>query len=89
MNSTTWDTTKARFNSGDTVVAQIVEKKPFGLLVMIDHDVPGVIERIGLFDNGYESLDEFTVGSTVEANIIGFRDWSEQVELQLPERIQE
>ena len=27
--------------------------------MVIDHDIPGVIERIGLFNNGYESLDEF------------------------------
>lgn len=89
MDNSEWNAIKTQFDVGDLVTVQVVEQKPFGLLVMIDQDIAGIIERIGLFNNGYESLDEFPTGCSIEANVIGFRDWSKQIELQVPTRILE
>ncbi len=86
MDSSAWNVVKTQFDKGDSVTVRVVHQKPFGLLVMIDEGIAGVIERIGLFNNGYETLDEFPVGCWSKASVIGFRDWSKQVELQVPAR---
>ena len=84
-NDQSWKSTKLKLNIGDSVEIQVTDLKPFGLLVVIDGCVAGVIERIGMVKAGY-SLAHFEVGATARAIVIGFRDWSNQVELRLPER---
>ncbi len=85
MVDSNWESSKATVSIGDLVRVQVTERKPFGLLVAFDGHA-GVIERIGLTKDGY-SLDEFEVGSTTDATVIGFRDWSKQIELRLPTRV--
>jgi hypothetical protein len=72
------------FAAGDEVIVRITERKPFGLLVKVgDPELNGVIERIGLVKAGY-LFDQFNVGQSIHAVVVGLRDWSNQLELRLP-----
>lgn len=84
MTERDWETTKSILHIGDRVLVRITQRKPFGLLVVSEKFSWGVIERIGMEKSGY-SLEDFDVGKVVNAVVVGFRDWSSQVELQLPQ----
>ena len=78
-----WELVKLNVTIGDPIAVQIAYIKPFGLLVACDSFSFGVIERIGMAKVGY-SPEDFEVGNTVDAIVLGFREWSHQVELRLP-----
>jgi hypothetical protein len=74
------------FAAGDEVTVRIAERQPFGLLVKVGElELNGVIERIGLVKAGYV-FDRFEVGQSIQAVVVGLRDWSNQIELRLPSR---
>ena len=85
MNGTDqdWKSTKSKLRIGDFLEVRILYCMPFGLLVVVDGNAAGVIERIGMEKDGY-LLDQFEVGATIRACVIGFRDYCHPVELRLP-----
>ena len=70
---------------GDIVTCEVVKHAPFGVFVCVSEKLDGIIERIQMERDGYKTPNEFPpVGSTVRGEVIGFREWSHQVEVALP-----
>jgi predicted RNA-binding protein with RPS1 domain len=67
------------------VTCQVIRHAPYGVHVVIDgSESPGIIERIGMEQDGFKTPDEFPpIGSSVVAKVLGIREWSNQVELSL------
>lgn len=81
-----WDQVKALFAVGDTISCIVTDHCPFGVLVSLEQ-VPaaGVIERIRMHRDGFQTPDDYPpVGSVIKAIVLGFRDYSQQVELAMP-----
>jgi hypothetical protein len=80
-----WDQTKALLAIGDTVSCIVKEHHPFGLLVSLEQaPLDGVIERIGMAADGFQTPDEYPpIGSVINATVLGFRDYSRQIELAM------
>ena len=76
------DEIKIMLPIGSLVIAKVYEQKPFGILVELEPEVQGIVERIGMSKQGY-SFEDFPVGSTLQAEVLGVRDWSMQVELRV------
>ena len=80
-----WEQAKAMLAVGQSVQCRVVQHQPFGILVSVnDRSLSGVIERVRMERDGFRTPDDYPpVGSTVDAAILGFRDWSQQIELAL------
>lgn len=79
------DEVTTMFPIGSLVMVNVLDQKPFGLLVELERGIEGVVERIGLSKQGY-SLEDFPVGSILRAEVLGIREWSKQVELGVSAR---
>lgn len=86
--ATTWEEAKALNAIGDTVACVIKEHRPFGILVSLGQlPFGGVIERIRMDADGYHTPDEYpAIGSVINATVLGYRDYSQQVELAMPRK---
>ena len=85
---TSWNLAKASMTVGETVSCIVKEHHPFGVLVSLERtNLNGVIERIRMRADGYQTPDEYPpIGSVIDAIVLGFRDVSRQVELVLPRK---
>jgi len=85
-----WENAKCSLAIGETVACVVTHHCPFGILVILEQipDVWGVIERIGMENDGYRTPEEYPpVGSELAATVVGFRDYSLQVELTMLKRM--
>lgn len=70
--------------TGDDVDCLVVKHAPFGVFVTVGEKLEGIIERIQMERDGYETPREYPpVGATISGRVIGFREWSHQVEICL------
>ncbi len=76
---------QAGFAVGSVIKCKVIEHAPFGVLVAIgDKLTSGIVERIRMEQDGFNTPDDYPpVGSTVNATVLGIREWSNQVELAL------
>jgi ribosomal protein S1 len=90
VNSHDWVKVKKTMPIGTMVDAVITSHKPFGLLVSIDDSACGVIERLRMERDGYQTPKDYpAVGERVRCEVLGFRDWSKQVEVSMPSKVLE
>jgi hypothetical protein len=80
-----WDRTKAHLAIGAVVNCVVVRHELFGLFATIENEPAiGLIERIRMNQDGYNTpIDYPSVGSHITATVLGFRDYSQQVELAM------
>jgi ribosomal protein S1 len=85
IDANLWDQAKATIAIGDKVSCTVTGHYPFGVLVSLEClPLWGVIERIGMGKAGFRTPEEYPpVGSVIEAAVLGFRDYSRQIELVL------
>lgn len=81
-----WNRVKSELAIGDSVLCLVDQHRPFGLIVMIESfPIWGVVERIRMEADGYRTPTEYPpAGASVNAVVLGFRDYSQQVELAMP-----
>jgi ribosomal protein S1 len=84
-----WDQVQNLFAIGDVVSCIVKAHHPFGVLVSLEHiPLGGVIERIRMDTDGFQTPDEYPpIGSVINAIVVGFRDYSRQVELAMPKKM--
>lgn len=71
--------------AGDMIACRVVKHAPFGVFVSVAEKLDGIIERIQMERDGYETPREYPpVGATINGRVIGFRHWSHQIEVGLP-----
>lgn len=74
---------KDAFPVGTEVDAIVTAEQPFGLLLDIG-GCPGILERIQMERAGYRTPNEYPpVGSHITCTVLGFREWSQQIEVGL------
>ena len=83
-----WNNAKAEIKVGTTVDCCIVQHAPFGVLVTLGTSgLIGIIERVRMHQDGFRTPDDFPpIGSQAKATVLGFRDWSKQIELALKKK---
>lgn len=83
-----WDRTKAHLAIGEMVNCVVVRHEPFGLFVAIENESAiGLIERVRMSQDGYNTPTDYPqVGSHISASVLGFRNYSLQVELAMPRK---
>jgi ribosomal protein S1 len=87
MNTSEWDALKASMPIGTKVRAKVVEQKVFGLFVETDSPAVGIIERIHMAKLGYAVPENYpAIGQIINCEVLGFRDWSQQVELKIAKK---
>jgi predicted RNA-binding protein with RPS1 domain len=87
-NTEEWERTKAHLAIGAMVNCVVVRQEPFGLFATIENESAiGLIERVRMIQDGYNTpIDYPAVGSHITATVLGFRDYSHQVELAMPKK---
>jgi len=76
---------RAGIKLGDLVNCRVIRHMPFGFFVTIDESQEGIVERIQMERQGYKTPEEYpSVGSVIDGIVLGFRDWSHQIEVGLP-----
>ena len=84
MNKRDWNVIKDALPIGSSVDVVVTQRMPFGLIVAVEDSAPGVLERIQMERLGYKTPDDYpTIGDTIKCKVLGFRDWSEQIEVGL------
>jgi predicted RNA-binding protein with RPS1 domain len=86
-----WDRTKGHLAIGAMVNCVVVRHEPFGMFATIENESAiGLIERVRMIQDGYNTpIDYPPVGSHIMATVLGFRDYSQQVELAMPRKCTE
>ncbi len=81
---------RAGIKAGELVNCRVIRHVPFGFFVALDESREGIVERIQMERDGYKTPDEYpSVGSAIEGIVLGFRDWSQQVEVGLPTKLEQ
>ena len=82
---TYWNTAKASLSVGESVKCIVKRHHLFGILVAIgDPPLTGLIERSRMSTDGFQAPSEYPpLGCIVVVTVLGFRDYSQQVELAL------
>ena len=88
-NISDWEITKARTEIGSAVDCVVVRHEPFGVFVSIENtNATGLIERVRMNQDGYNTPNDYPqIGSHIRATVLGFRDWSKQIELALTRKV--
>ncbi len=83
-----WETAKSNIGIGATLNCVVVRHEPFGLFVSVENTTAvGLIERVRLVQDGYSTPTDFPqIGSHIKATVLGFRDYSQQIELAIPRK---
>lgn len=69
---------------GDVVECRVEKHAIFGVFVSVDEKIDGIVERIQMEQVGYDTPRDYPpVGSVIKGRVLGFRDWSHQVEIGL------
>lgn len=87
-NAEGWKSTKERLSAGDIVTCTVTHHEPFGMFVAIENESAlGLIERVRMIQDGYNAPTDYPpIGSQLKASVLGFRDYSRQVELAMPRK---
>lgn len=83
-----WEGAKAQLVIGMTVSCVVVRHELFGFFVVIENTTAiGLIERVRMNQDGYSTPTDYPpIGARITATVLGFRDYSRQVELALPRK---
>ena len=83
-----WESTKSDYLIGEKVDCVVIRHEPFGLFVTIGNTTAiGLIERVRMIQDGYNPPADYPpIGSQITATVLGFRDYSQQIELAMPQK---
>ena len=80
-----WHIIKKEYSEGDCITGTVVARVPFGVWLDVSLGFPALLEIIYMDGMNHEVHKEdkyFTIGSQVEAKIIGFVDSRHQIYLK-------